>query len=147
MELEDVLFQWAATQPTVTQFIGGPPGTVRLYKLKQPQGTKTPSMTVTREGRGAQELYCGEDGALRVDLRIDHYAKDWATMAALAKAWKRALKPDPSPYPMYMGGGDSPGELVRVKSVALVNEFDLDDPEPGICRRSQLWTFWIFSGT
>lgn len=31
---------------------------------------------------------------------------------------------------------------VKVKDAFLVNEFDLDDPEPGLYRRSQSWRFW-----
>lgn len=143
-ELEEALFQWVRTQPTVTAYIGNPPGPVRFFKLKQPQGTPTPSMTQTRNGREDQQLRCGPDGAVLVQLAIDFYAKTWPEMAGLAKAFRRALNPNPSPYPMLMGSGDSPGEQLRVKSATCVNEFDLDDPEPGICRRTQFWDFWVF---
>lgn len=143
-EFEDALFQWVTTQPTVTSYIGNPPGVSRFFKLKQPQGTKIPSMTQQRNGREGQQLYCGPDGAVLIQLSIDFYAKDWPSMAGLAKAFRRALNPNPSPYPLLMGSGDSPGAQMRVKSATLNNEFDTDDPEPGICRRTQFWDFWVW---
>jgi hypothetical protein len=144
VEFEDALFQWVKGQPTVTGYIGNPPGVVRFFKLKQPQGAALPSMTVARNGRQGQQLACGPDGAVLIRLQVDLFGATWPEMAGLAKAFRRALNPNPSPYPMLMGSGDSPGVQVRVKSAECVNEFDTDDPEPGLCRRTQFWQFWVF---
>jgi len=144
VELEDALFKWVGTQSTVTAFIGGAPQPVRFHKLKIPQGGKMPAMVQQRSGTGRQTLQCGVDGAVAVQLQIDTYAKDWATMAACSRAFARALRPGDVTYPIWMGDGDSPSVAVKVKAATLENEFDLDDPEPGLCRRTQLWTFWIF---
>lgn len=140
-DFEDALFQFVAGQPTVTQYIGAAPRT-RFFKLKQPQATKTPAMTQQRAGRTTQQLPCGPDGAVLIQLQVDTYAKTWAEMAGCAKAFRRAL--EGLAYPVYLGSGDSPGNQIRVKLAALVNEFDSDDPEPGICRRTQFWEFWVF---
>jgi hypothetical protein len=142
MEIEDALFAWAKQQATLAAVLQEA-DRFRLYKVKQPQGTKLPSVTINRDGAGRQALYCGIDGAVRVQLRVDHFAADWPTMANLAKRFRLALLPDPSPYPLWMGDGNSPGVAVRVKSVHLENEFDADDIEPGTLRRVQQWTFWI----
>lgn len=144
MELEDALFGWVRSRPTITQFIGGPPPAVtRFFKLKVPQASKFPAMVQQRAGIATQQLACGVDGTVRVTMQLDHYARTWAEMAALAKAFRRALERD-EVYPVAMGAGDSPDDSVRVKSAKLENEFDLDDPEPGLLRRSQTWSFWIW---
>lgn len=144
MEFEDALFGWVRTRPTLTQYIGGPPPAVtRFFKLKIPQGSKFPAMVQQRGGLLTQQLPCGTDGTVRVTLQVDHYGKTWAEMAALGKAFRRALERDQT-YPVQMGAGDSPDDSVKVKSAKCENEFDLDDPDPGLLRRSQTWTFWIW---
>lgn len=142
MEFEDALFGWVRSLPTITQYIGAPPVTTRFYKLKNPQAGKFPSLVQQRDGTSSQQLYCGTDGAVRVALRVDSYGKTWAEMAGLAKAFRVALRD--AVYPIMMGDGNSPADAVKVKSAHMENQVDLDDPSPGIYRRSQLWSFWIF---
>jgi hypothetical protein len=144
MEFEDALFKWVSDQATVTAHIGAAPQAVRFHKLKIPQGGKTPAMVQQRSGTGRQELQCSTDGAVAIQLQVDTYARDWASMAAASRAFARALRRDAVTYPLWMGDGDSPAAGVKVKAAILDNEFDLDDPEPGLCRRTQLWTFWIW---
>lgn len=144
MELEDALFKFVSEQAAITAIIGAPPGIVRFHKLKIPQGSPMPALAQQRSGSPRGYAQCGRDGAVRVSMQIDSYAKRWADMAALAGAVREALDPYPSPYPIWMGEGDSPSTAVRVKSAQLDNEFDLDDPEPGLLRRTQLWSIWIF---
>lgn len=144
MEFEDALFKWVSTQPTVTAFIGAAPQAVRFHKLKIPQGGKTPAMVQQRGGTARQELQCSTDGAVALQMEISTYAKGWAEMAACSRAFARALRRDAVTYPIWMGDGDSPSVAVKVKAAILENEFDLDDPEPGLCRRVQLWTFWVW---
>jgi hypothetical protein len=143
-ELEEALFQWVTTQPTITTYIGNPPGLVRFFKLRAPQSSKTPACVQQRDGTQTTQTRCGPDGAVLINLRVDHYARSWAEMAALAKAFRRALNPHPSPYPMLMGSGDSPAAQLRVKSATCENEFDIDDVDPGTFRRVQQWAFWVF---
>jgi hypothetical protein len=144
MELEDALFKWVSTQATVTSHIGAAPAQVRFYKGKAPQGVKTPFMIQQRNGAERQHLQCGIDGAVPVSIQIDTYAKDWAAMAACARALERALRPGTATFPIWMGDGDSPAVAVKVKAAICENEFDGEDPDPGLSRRTQLWTFWIW---
>lgn len=150
MELEDALFKWVQTQSTITSHIGpaSPGQPCRLYKLKAPQKTAGPFMVMQRSGADRQYLACGIDGAVPVSLQIDSYAPTWAAAAAAARAFQRALRPDAvnsgAGYPVWMGDGDSPSVAVKVKLAAIDNEFDGEDPDPGLARRTQLWTFWIW---
>ncbi len=146
MELEDALFRWVSSRPDILENIGGPGSRVRFFKLKVPQGEHFPCSVVQRSGTEEQELQCGPDGAVRISLQVDHYAKDWTNMARAAKAFRQALRKDVTTYPIVMGdgGSESPAEFVRVKAATIENQFDLDDPEPGLFRRSQIWTFWVW---
>lgn len=146
MELEDALFAWAKTQAGIVANIGVPGGRLRFFKLKVPQGEKFPASVMQRSGTEEQALQCGPDGAVRIALQVDHYGKTWETMAATAKEFRRALRGDVVPFPIIMGlGGDeSPSAFVKVKQATLENQFDLDDPDPGLFRRTQLWTFWVW---
>jgi hypothetical protein len=103
-----------------------------------------PAMVQQRSGTARQELQCTTDGAVAIQLQVDTYAKTWAEMAACSRAFARALRRDVATYPIWMGDGDSPSVAVKVKAATLENEFDFDDPETGLCRRTQLWTFWVF---
>lgn len=146
MEFEQALTEWARTVPALVALIGEP-NRIRLYKLKGQQGGKQPSTVIQRGGAGRQYRSCTRDGAVQITLQVDHYAKDWQTMAELATTWRQALDPETLTYPLWMGGSpdDSPpGDGVRVKAASCDNEFDLDDPDPGLLRRSQSWTFWVW---
>lgn len=144
MEFEDALFKWVATQPSITGLIGAAPQQVRFHKLQIPQSGKTPAMVQQRSGARRQELYCKEDGAVAISMQIDSYARSWPEMAATAKAFRRALRKDNATYPLLMGEGDSPATAIRVKAATCETEFDFSDPEPGLYRRTQIWTFWVF---
>lgn len=143
-ELEQVLFQWARTVPQLTSIIGADPQPTRLYKMRAPQASKTPAIVVQRRGSDRQQLRCGPDGSVLIELQVDHYATTWAEMAHLAKVFRTALNPNPTPYPAFLGSGDSPGVQMRVKSATCDNEFDVDDVEPGTYRRVQFWRFWVW---
>lgn len=148
MEFEDALFRWVADQSPITANIGAAPQVVRFFKGKAPQGVKAPFMIQRRGGVDEQTMRCRIDGAVAVSMQIDSYGKTWPEMAATARAFRNALKPDVvnagAGFPVYMGAVDSPGDGVKVKAAILENEFDTDDPDPGLIRRTQLWTFWIW---
>lgn len=144
MELEDALYRFAATQAPLVAILGEA-NRLRFFKLAIPKGSKFPALVQQRSGAPRSYSQCGtKDGAVSVSMQIDAYATSWAAMAALAKAWRVALNPKPSPYPLQMGTGNSPDDSVRVKGAILENENDLDDPEPGLFRRTQLWTIWVY---
>lgn len=141
MELEDALHSWASGHTELAALIGEP-NRFRLFKGLLEQKTRQPASVQQRSGTGRQTRSCTVDGAVAVSLRLDHYGKTWQQMTELARAWRLALSPDNVSYPVYMGGVVGVG--LKVKAAVLDNEFDLDDPDPGLFRRCQLWTFWIF---
>lgn len=143
MELEDALFRWMQTQAPVVALIGEP-NRLRFFKSKIPDQSRMPALVMQRSGGPRTYGQCGVDGSYPVSMQLDAYAKSWAEMALLARRVKNALNPVPAPYPLQMGVGDSPDESVKVKAAELQNEFDRDDPEPGLFCRTQLWAIWIF---
>lgn len=142
MEFEEALHGWVAQQAAIVALIGET-NRVRFFKLKVEQGSKYPAMVQQRSGADRQYRACRIDGAVGVSMQIDHYAKTWKQMAELARTFRESLDPRTVAFPILMGPGDSPPTGVRVKAAMIDNEFDLDDPEPGLLRRTQLWTFWI----
>jgi len=146
MEFEQALTEWVRTVPALVAIIGEP-NRVRLFKLKVEQKSKMPAIVQQRAGAERQYLSCTVDGAVRLSMQIDHYARTWAEMATLARTFREALDPDTVQFPVWMGGAPTdspPGAGVKVKAAMLENEFDLDDPDPGLLRRTQSWTFWIW---
>lgn len=141
MELEEALHAWAAAQTELAGLIGEP-NRFRLYKGVLEQKTRQPASVQRRASTDRQVRACTVDGAVGVSLQLDHYATSWQASTQLAKAWRQALNPENVSYPLYMGG--APGVGLKVKAATLDNEFDLDDPDPGLFRRAQFWTFWIF---
>lgn len=148
MELEDALFKWVKTQSALTALIGASPERVRFYHGAAPQGTRSPFVVQQRSGLDVQTLACRIDGAVAVALQVDFYSSTAESMRSVARAFRTQLKPDnvngTLGYPVWMGDGDSPSVAVKVKAAILENEFDGVDPDPGLHRRTQLWTFWIW---
>lgn len=147
MELESGLYRWAIAQAAFFPLLKPGAGEFQFHKMRIPEGAPTPATVQQRVGTGYQMRPCEIDGAVSVSLQLDHYAKTTELRDALAAAWRRALNPRYLTYPVWMGDGDSPSAAVKVKAAILENEFDLDDSEPGLLRRTQLWTFWIFDAT
>lgn len=142
MELEDALHHWVSQQATLTAILSET-NRIRFFKTKIPQGSKFPAMVQQRVGTGRQYRSCRVDGAVRVTMQIDHYGKNTQTAVPLANAFRESLDPRTVQFPLWMGTGDSPSVGVKVRGAFIENELDLDDPEPGLMRRSQTWTFWI----
>lgn len=142
MEFEEALHGWIAQQAPLVALLGET-HRLRFFKLKIPQGSKMPAMVQQRGGADRQYRACRIDGAVAITMQIDHYAKNWQDMAALARTFRAALDPQVVAFPILMGPGDSPPTGVRVKAAMIENEFDLEDPDPGLMRRTQTWTFWI----
>lgn len=145
MEFEEALTEWVRTVPALVALIGEP-NRLRFYKLKVEQKTKMPVMVQQRSGADRQYRPCTVDGAVALSMQIDHYGRTWQQMTTLARTFRQALDPDTVTFPVWMGGSPAdspPGNGVKVKAAMLENEFDLDDPDPGLLRRTQSWTFWI----
>jgi hypothetical protein len=132
MTLEQALFGWANDQTEVAALLGEP-ARLRLFKLTVAQRAHMPSSVMQRTGTSRQQLQCGIDRTVQATIQLDHYDKTQAGAAGVADAFRVALHA--TTFPGMMGS-------VKVKDAFLVNEFDLDDPEPGLYRRSQSWRFW-----
>jgi hypothetical protein len=132
MTLEQALFGWANEQTEIAALLGEP-ARLRLFKLTVEQRAHMPSSVMQRTGTQRQQLQCRIDGTVQATIQVDHYAKSLKVAAEVADAFRVALHA--TTFPVMMGS-------VKVKDAFLVNEFDLDDPEPGLYRRSQSWRFW-----
>lgn len=142
MEFEDAFHDWVAQQAPIVTVIGET-GRLRFFKQKIPQGSRFPSVVQQRSGTGRQYRGCRVDGAVALSIQIDHYAKNFQHMVEIARLFREALDPKVLSFPIVMGPDDSPVTGVKVKAAILENEFDGEDPDPGLLRRTQLWTFWI----
>lgn len=128
--LEQGLFEWAASQSSITALLGSNP--LRFYKLLAPPATRQPATTYQRAGIARSRTLCGTIKLAFATVQVDHYGKTWEEAAGVAEAFRLAL----TDFAGMMGE-------VEVKESTLENEFDLDDPEPGLFRRSQSWSFWF----
>lgn len=136
MELEEGLFAWANQQTEIAALIGEPAG-LRFFKLVIPQQRTTPATVLQRSGTSRSITQCGTIRLASATLQLDHYATTWQAASRLAAVFREVLleREGMRKYPRNMG-------TVEVRSATLQNEFDLDDPEPGLYRRSQSWDFW-----
>lgn len=144
MELEDALYRWAAEQAALTAILGvpgdSPPTPFRLWKLKVPQASKFPATVMQRNGVQAEVRYCKRDGAVGLSVELRHYGKTATEAWNLARQWRLEL--EAVSWPTYWG--DPSTTLIRVKAAEWQNEFDVDEPEPGLLARVQLWRFWVW---
>lgn len=133
MILEEGISNWVRQQAALTGvLLEG--SRLRFFKLTMPQKSKLPSTVIQRVSTARQMLQCRPDKAVEASFLIDHYGADWQTAANLAELFRVTLQAEQ--FPAMMGE-------VKVKAATLENEIDLEDPEPGIFRRSQSWSFWF----
>lgn len=130
MILEQAIYRWAQGITEISALLGQG-SRLRLTKLTVPQASAMPASVIQRTGTNRSKTACGTINLVQAAVQIDHYGKDWQTAIAVAEVFRLAL----SDFAGMMGA-------VQIKDAALVNEFDLDDPEPGLYRRSQSWSIW-----
>lgn len=123
-------------------FLAGPePDEVRVFPLvipqKVPRGRRqVPAVVYTQTNWQGQVMYCGMDDLVLTTLRLDCYAATYDGAYNLGRA-VRSLLLDYSSHSMGPLGGEC-----FVKNVSLDTEFDVQDFEPGLFRKSQSWNFW-----
>lgn len=84
-------------------------------------------------GNARQALFCGTDGLAGGAYQIDIYAPILDDVALIADAIRRRMVD-------YSG----PMGTALVSKVLIDNEFDLPpDPDPGLFRRTQLYSIWF----
>lgn len=132
--LEDAIREELLGQPQIVGLLGTANGQPGVYAVIRPQGSPLPSILISRSSTTRQELFCGTDTLVSADVQIDSYAGDGGCFD-LAKLVRSAL----IGFTGMLGGG-SPG--VYVSKAFLTNEFPLTDPDPGVIRQTQLYTFW-----
>lgn len=85
-------------------------------------------------GADRQPLFCATDGTIGAQYQVDIYATDRDEIAPVARAIRRRLRDYSGPM----------GSAV-VSKVLLDNEFNVGpEPEPGLFRRTQLYTIWHY---
>jgi hypothetical protein len=108
-----------------------PPKYARVSGLVREQQSQLPEVLLTRTSTTPELGLCGTFDFRSCEMQIDTYAMTGEDAWSLAKSL-RALLTD------FSGSmGDT-----EIRRVLLVNEFPLTDPEPGVIRVVQLYTFW-----
>lgn len=113
------------------------PVPVRVFPMVIPQkkpgaGAQYPALVYAQSSVDRQKLYCRTDGTVGTRMELDSYALSYDEAHELADAVRACLLD----FRGVLGG------IVAVKDVALENEVDLQDPEPGVYRVNQVWLFW-----
>lgn len=121
--IKEALYQHLISQAAVTVLAGS-----RVYPDILPQEPALPAVTYIRRGVERSKTFCGTESLARSSFQLDTWAKTYAEAEELAQAVRAAL----TDFVGTMGG--SPG--VYVSDVALENDFDLSDLEPGLFRVS-----------
>lgn len=93
----------------------------RIYALTAPQSAAVPFLTYQRISGERTRSTRGPTGRARARVQVDAYETTYGKAKALAAAVRQALDG-------YAGG--APGG-VRVRSIALENEFDLYETDAG----------------
>jgi len=106
----------------------------RIYGLRRPQQgspeDQLPAVMISRTQTTTQKLFCGTDDLWQAEVQVDCFAMG-ASVFKLAKAVKRALVD----FSGMMGE-------TTVDEVTLINEFPVDDPDPGVERVTQVYTIF-----
>lgn len=130
MTIEDALHELLSAETSIAALIGEP-NLFRIFRGIAPPGTRAPYLILGRTSTSGIQSQCGTAGTELALESIDSYAKTEDERDALARAVFLTLR-------------DFSGTIgtVKIKAATRQNEFDLDDPEPGLYRRSQSWALW-----
>lgn len=121
--IEDGLYAYLSQVPDVAAIMGN-----RLYPLLLRQKDHLPAGVYRVEFTPVDRTYCGTGSLMQATVQLDSYGRTYEQATGLADAFRVALLD----FRGMMGN-------VKVKDVALLNEADFDDPEPGLYRRYQSW--------
>lgn len=133
---EPNLYEYLKGVDEVAQLVGD-----RIYAGRIPQhnfetdGRHQDCVVYQRVGAVRGVGFCSSDGLVSGSYQIDCYSPDDVAMVKVARAIRRALVD-------YFG----PMGAVQVCRVLLDNEFDSQEPEPGLNRRTQTFTIWYAEG-
>ena len=130
MTIEDALHTILAADTDLLALIGEP-DLVRIFRGVAPPGTRAPYLSITRSTTTGIQGLCGTAGTEFVLEQIDAYGKTEDERDNLARA-------------VFLRLRDFSGTIgtVKIKDATRQNEFDVEDPEPGLYRRTQSWAIW-----
>lgn len=130
MTIEDTLHEILEAETSIAALIGEP-DFIRIFRGVARKGTRTPYLRLGRTSTSGIQGQCGTAGTELAIVQIDTYAKTQDERDQLARAVFLTLR-------------DFSGTIgaVKVKNAIRQNEFDLEDPEPGLYRRLQSWAIW-----
>lgn len=129
---EPNFFEYLSAVPTVAALISN-----RIYAERIPQHVFDSRSQVmdcavyTRVGSQRGITFCGTEGLVAGQYQVDVYSPDDVRKVQLARAIRRALVD-------YSG----PMGAVEVKKVFIETDFDSQEAEPGLNRRTQTYTVW-----
>lgn len=135
---EGIVAALVGTTPTSGLLAGNTGEPDRVYPLVIPQKVphsrvqQTPCVVYQVRNVDRQVTYCGTSGLVRSEVQLDSYATSYDGAVELAAGVREVL----TDFRGALGG------VVSVRHAALQTEFDLQDPDPGLYRVSQLWVFW-----
>ncbi len=130
MTLEDAVHSILIAETEIAALVSEPE-LVRIFRGVARKGTRTPYLRMSRTTTTGQKGQCGTYGTEFALVQIDSYAKTQGERDTLARLVFLTLR-------------DFSGTIgnVKIKDATRQNEFDLEDPEPGLFRRSQSWGIW-----
>jgi hypothetical protein len=129
---EPNLFEYLKSVPAVAALVGN-----RIYEGRIPQHVFDSDERVmdcavySRVGGAPDRAFCGTGGLVAGAYQVDVYSPDGVRKTQAARAIRRALVD-------YSG----PMGAVTVRKVFLETDFDSEEPEPGLERRTQTYTIW-----
>lgn len=112
--------------PSVTAEIGQ-----RLYCQRAPDNVRGTYAVWKRAGGTRESTLCGRNSLVEGSYQIDIYARDAVPMVNAARAIRRAMLDD-----IDVRGS------AGIRRVLLENDFDSVDPDPGLNRRTQIYSVW-----
>lgn len=128
MILEESLFSFLSSDTAVGAFIDD-----RVFGQVRPQTAKLPAIVYTRVSPTQRsQTMCKTDSKVRASFHLECQDKTYLGSKQLAKAVRQTLT-------------DFTGDMngTRVSSVALDDEFDVVDPDPGVYGVSQIYFIWF----
>lgn len=127
MMFEEDLRSYLLTVTSLTSIVGA-----QIFGVRRPQGDRPlPEILIQRAHTLRQVLFCGTDSLVNADFQVDSYGIELSQVIALAKAVRLVLKD----YKGSMGA-------THVDQMTLINEFPMDDPDPGVIRMLQIYNVW-----